>query len=133
MRRLLWVVAVLVVSVAPVLPVAAQARLDPPVAPPPPPGAAPRPPDVLVIPRPPSPTNPVLARENAGTLRGFVADLLDGLEVFWRASLVREGVDYSNANLQWITVAQSAVTACHPQRVVVAPAVYCGEDQTVYL
>ena len=37
MRRLLWLVAVVMVAVAPVLPVAAQDRLDPPVAPPPPP------------------------------------------------------------------------------------------------
>ena len=133
MRRLLWLVAVVMVAVAPVLPVAAQDRLDPPVAPPPPPAAAPLPPAVLVIPRPAPVTSPVLAREPAGTLRGFVADLLDGLDVYWGASFAREGVPYTSPNPVWVTVAEPAATACRPLRVVVAPVAYCEADQAVYL
>ena len=133
MRRLLWLVAVVIVGVAPLLPASAQGRIDPPVAPPPPPGAAPRPPDVLVIPRPAPVTHPVLAREPAGTLRGFVADLFDGLDVYWGASFAREGVGYTNAQLLWVTVAESVVTGCQPRRVIIAPAAYCDADQTIYL
>ena len=150
MRRLLWVIAVVIVSMAPILPASAQGRIDPPVAPSPPPGAAPSPPDILVIPRPAPITHPILARETAGTLRGFVADLFDGLDVYWGASFAREGVGYRSAQLMWVTVAESVVTACHPvrhrgsheavppppdrpQRVIIAPAAYCDADQTIYL
>ena len=86
-----------------------------------------------MIPRPAAPTNPVLSREYAGTLRGFVADLLDGLDVYWGASFAREGVPYTNAGLQWVTVAEPAATPCQPRRVIVPAAVYCESDQTVYL